>query len=67
MDEPIESGIPLERIRAKQMKMLIADGPIQTVIPEHRILVLERILAYDKIRFEVRFLNGTIKRIGISE
>ncbi len=66
-DEQIESGTPLERLRAKQMKMMIEDGPIQTVIPEHVILVLERIIAYDKMHFEVRFLDGTMKRIVISE
>lgn len=66
-NEQIESGTPLERLRAKQMKMMVKDGTIQTVIPEHVILVLERIIAYDKIHFEVRFLDGTIKRIGISE
>lgn len=66
-DEQIESGTPLERLRAKQMKMMIEDGPIQTVIPEHVILVLERIIAYDKTHFEVRFLDGTMKRIAISE
>ena len=66
-DEQIESGMPLERLRAKQMKMMIEDGPIQTVIPEHVILVLERIIAYDKMHFEVRFLDGTMKRIVISE
>lgn len=49
------------------MKMMVEDGTIQTVIPEHVILVLERIIAYDKTHFEVRFLDGTIKRIGISE
>lgn len=66
-DEQIESGTPLERLRAKQMKMMIEDGPIQTVISEHVILVLERIIAYDKTHFEVRFLDGTMKRIAISE
>ena len=66
-NEQIESGTPLERLRAKQMKMMVEDGTIQTAIPEHVILVLERIIAYDKTHFEVRFLDGTIKRIGISE
>ena len=66
-NEQIESGTPLERLRAKQMKMMIEDGQIQTAIPEHVILVLERIIAYDKMHFEVRFLDGTIKRIAISE
>lgn len=66
-DEQIENGNPLERLRAKQMKMLIAEGPIQSVVPEHVILVLERIIAYDKRHFEVRFLDGTVKQICISE
>ena len=66
-DEQIESRTPLERLRAKQMKMMIEDGPIQTAIPEHAILVLERIIAYDKTHFEIRFLDGTTKRIGISK
>lgn len=66
-DDQIENGNPLERLRAKQMKMLIADGAIQTVVPEHVILVLERMIAYDKRHFEVRFLDGTVKQICISE
>lgn len=49
------------------MKMMIEDGTIQTVIPERIILVMERIIAYDKTHFEVRFLDGTMKRIAISE
>ena len=66
-DDQIENGNPLERLRAKQMKMLIAEGQIQSVVPEHVILVLERIIAYDKRHFEVRFLDGTVKQICISE
>ena len=66
-DDQIENGNPLERLRAKQMKMLIAEGPIQSVVQEHVILVLERIIAYDKRHFEVRFLDGTVKQICISE
>ena len=66
-DTQIESGTPLERLRARQMKIMIADGPIQVVISEHVILVLERIIAYDKRHFEVRFLDGTVKQICISE
>ena len=66
-DDQIANGNPLERLRAKQMKMLIAEGPIQSVVPEHVILVLERIIAYDKRHFEVRFLDGTVKQICISE
>lgn len=66
-NEQIKSGTPLERLRAKQMKMLIEDGPIQMVVPEHVILVLERMIAYDKMHFEVRFLDGTVKQICIGE
>lgn len=66
-DDQIENGNPLERLRAKQMKMLIAEGPIQAVVPEHVILVLERMIAYDKRHFEVRFLDGIVKQICISE
>ena len=49
------------------MKMLLAEGAIQTGVPEHVILVLERMIAYDKRHFEVRFLDGTVKQICISE
>lgn len=66
-DDQIENGNPLERLRAKQMKMLIAEWPIQAVVPEHVILVLERMIAYDKRHFEVRFLDGIVKQICISE
>ncbi len=49
------------------MKMLVADGMIQTVVPEHVLLVLERIIVYAKKHFEVRFLDGTTKQICIGE
>ncbi len=63
----VVSGTPLERLRANQMKMLVADGMIQTVVPEHVLLVLERIIVYAKKHFEVRFLDGTTKQICIGE
>jgi len=66
-NEQVETGMPLERLRARQMKMMVADGPIQTVVPEHVILVLERMVVFDKKHFEVRFLDGTVKQICISE
>lgn len=62
-----KNHFPLERLRAKQMKMLIAEGSIQAVVLEHVILVHERMIAYDKRHFEVRFLDGTVKQICISE
>ncbi len=64
-DEAIEKGDPLERLRAKQMKMMMDEGMVRIVIPEHVIYVLERIIVRDKYVFEVRFLDGTVKNVSV--
>lgn len=66
-NEQIETGTPLQRLRVRQMKMMVVDEPIRSVVPEHVILVLERMVVFDKKHFEVRFLDGTVKQICLSE
>lgn len=35
MDNQLTNGTPLERLRVRQMKVVVEDGPIQTVALEH--------------------------------
>lgn len=60
-------GNELEKLRATQMKQVIANGPITTDVPELIRLTLERIVAFSAQDFEVRFLDGTIKKVHITE
>lgn len=66
-DQQIKEGNPLERLRAKQMKLLMKEGTIDSNIPELVALVLERIIVYSKTRFEVRFLDGNRKLVDLPE
>lgn len=66
-DKQIAEGNPLERLRAKQMKLLAEDGVVDCDVPELIVLVLERIVVYDKTKFEVRFLDGNKKVICLPE
>ena len=62
-----ESGDPLEALRARQMIQLTAQGPLVNEVPELTRMVLERIVIHDKRHFTVRFLDGTIKEVCITE
>ena len=64
-DDMIDNGNPLERLRTKQMKLMAAEGSITAVVDEHVMLVLERIIVFDKSHLEVRFLDGTVKNVCI--
>ncbi len=64
-DEQIVEGDPLQRLRARQMKMMVEEGNISEVVPEHVMLVLERIVVHSKEHFEVRFLDGTVKNVCV--
>ena len=66
-DRMIEEGNPLERLRAKQMKLLVTEGPVHERIYELVIMVLERMIIYDKRTFEVRFLDGSTKKVVLPE
>ena len=59
----IEEGNPLEKMRGRQFIAQAAEGTISEVYPEHVRLVLERIVVFDKRTYEVRFLDGTIKKV----
>jgi len=61
-DETIASGDPLEKLRAEQFISQVEAGKISTDIPELIRLTLERIVVFADNTFEVRFLDGTIKK-----
>ena len=61
------SGDPLQALRAKQMIEITAEGPIKWEIPELTRTVLERIVIHDKRHFTVRFLDGTVKEVVVTE
>ncbi len=52
-------GTELARLRVRQMRELIKQGPLNTIVPELVQNVLESILVKGKGEFEVRFLDGT--------
>ena len=52
-------GAELERLRVRQMRELIKQGPLTKIVPELVQNVLESILVKGKGEFEVRFLDGT--------
>lgn len=54
-----KEGTELERLRVRQMRELIKQGPLNIIIPELVRNVLESILVKGKGEFEVRFLDGT--------
>lgn len=58
-EDQIENGNPLERFRARQMKELAEQGPIQELVPELVQTVLESITIKSGGQFEVCFLDGT--------
>ena len=54
-----KQGTELERLRARQMRELVSQGPISRIVPELVQSVLERILIRGNGLFEVAFLDGT--------
>lgn len=61
--QAVEAGGPLEKVRAKQMVELTAEGKIETLVPELMLMVLEKIEVHDLEHFTVCFLDGTEKEI----
>ncbi len=66
-EEMKKSGDPLQRLRAKQMIELTAQGPLTRELHEHTRMVLERIVVHSKRHFTVRFLDGTAKEVCLTE
>ncbi len=66
-DDMLENGNPLEKLRARQMKLMAEEGPITFVADEHVMLVTERVILKDKTHIEVRFLDGSIKNVCLGE
>lgn len=62
-----ESGNPLQKMRAQQMILLTAQGPLVCEVHEHTRMVLERIVIHSKTHFTVRFLDGTSKEVCLTE
>ena len=63
----IEEGNPLERLRGKQMIALTAEGQLTDDVPELIMMTIERIVVHSKQEFEVRLLDGTVKKVCLSE
>ena len=59
----VETGDPLEKLRAEQFISQAEAGKITTDIPELIRLTLERIVVLAPDSYEVRFLDGTIKNV----
>lgn len=62
-----EEGNPLQKLRAKQMIEITAQGPLIKEVPELTRTVLDRIIIHDKKHFTVHFLDGTVKEVCITE
>lgn len=62
-----EEGNPLQKLRAKQMIEITAQGPLIKEVPELTRTVLDRIIIHDKKHFTVYFLDGTVKEVCITE
>ena len=62
-----EAGNPLQKLRARQMIELTAQGPLVNEVPELTRMVLERIVIHGKNRFTVHFLDGTSKEVCVTE
>lgn len=58
-----KEGTELERIRARQMRELVKQGQLTTIVPELVQTVLESILVKGNGAFEIRFLDGTAFQI----
>ena len=63
-NEMIEHGNALERLRARQMKEITAEGKITKQIPELTRVVLESVIVNDE-SIEVRFLDGQRKEVRL--
>jgi len=62
-----EAGNLLQKMRAKQMIELTAEGMLNCEVPELTRMVLERIIVHSKTQFTVRFLDGTQKEVCITD
>ena len=60
-----QNGNALERLRAKQMIELTAEGRIENEIPELTRMVLQEMIIIDKETFRITFLDGTVKNVKI--
>ena len=54
-----KSGTELERLRARQMREMVKQGPLTTIVPELVQTVLESITVKGGGAFEIRFVDGT--------
>jgi len=62
-----EAGNPLQKMRARQMIELTAQGTLTIDVPELTRMVLERIVVHSKTHFTTRFLDGTAKEVCVTE
>ena len=66
-EEMKRSGNPLQSLRARQMIELTAQGILVNEVPELTRMVLERVVIHDKRHFTVRFLDGTVREVCVTE
>ena len=65
-EEMGKNGDPLQKMRARQMSELTAEGPLTNEVDELTRMVLERIVIHSKKHFTVRFLDGTVKEVCVN-
>ena len=64
-DEMIETGDALEKMRARQMKMLVKEGTIKEEIPELTRMVIEHIDVLGPKEFRVHLLDGSERHVCV--
>ena len=59
-----KTGTEVEALSARQMRGLVKEGKIVTIIPEMVMTVLESIMVIGNGQFDVRFQDGTALRVS---
>jgi hypothetical protein len=62
-DKMCKEGTPLERVRAKQMIDIAAEGEITNFVPELAQLVVIEVTVFSEKRFEFEFMDGSKQKI----
>lgn len=58
-NEMKKKGTPLQKIRAEQMMGLVAEGEVQTFVPELAQLVIIEVTILGKKKYEFEFMDGS--------
>jgi hypothetical protein len=62
-DKLRKEGTPLERVRAKQMIDIAAEGEIENFVPELAQLVVTEVTVFGEKRFEFEFMDGSKQKV----